>query len=177
MTFNPAIRTGSFEFRHLSDKPLLNFGITHVFLPILLPRITPSTNLNPITDRVTKQGLLSLADQLKTLSLPWVQNVNTKHWRKFTSACTKDGPEWCRRCSNSLRPGRSGDRIPEEERLFTPVKTGPGAQIAFYAIGNGSFPGVKRPRRDVDHPPPYNTEIKKEQSYTFTPPLGFRGLF
>ena len=68
MTFNPAICSWSFAFRQFSDKELLlNFGILPVFLPISSPRVTPSTNFNPITGRTTKQGLLSLADQLKKL--------------------------------------------------------------------------------------------------------------
>jgi hypothetical protein len=37
-----------------------------------------------------------------------------------------------------------------------------------------SFPGVKRPGRGADHPPPSSAEVKKEYSYTSTPsgPLG-----
>jgi len=34
------------------------------------------------------------------------------------------------------------------------VQTGPRAHPASYTIGTGSFPGVKRPERGVDHPPP-----------------------
>jgi hypothetical protein len=34
-----------------------------------------------------------------------------------------------------------------------PVQTGPGAHPASYTVGTGSFPGVKRPGRGVDHPP------------------------
>ena len=36
----------------------------------------------------------------------------------------------------------------------TPVQTGPGAHPSSYTMGTGSFPGVKRPGRGVDHPPP-----------------------
>ena len=43
------------------------------------------------------------------------------------------------------------------------------------------FPGVKRPRRDVDHAPPSSTEVKNEWSYTSTPPTclhdAHRGTF
>ena len=38
-------------------------------------------------------------------------------------------------------------------------------------------PGVKWPGRDVDHPPHLAPRLKKEQSYTPTPPLSLRGLF
>jgi len=43
-------------------------------------------------------------------------------------------------------------------------------------MGTGSFPGVKRPGHGVDHPPHLVPMLKKEQSYTSTPPLGLRGL-
>jgi hypothetical protein len=42
-------------------------------------------------------------------------------------------------------------------------------------MGTGSFPGVKRPGRGVDHPTPYNAE-GKEYSYTTTARLSLRGL-
>jgi hypothetical protein len=38
-----------------------------------------------------------------------------------------------------------------------------------------SFPGVKRPGRGVNHPPPSSAEAK--ESYTSTPPLGLHDLF
>ena len=37
------------------------------------------------------------------------------------------------------------------------------------------FPGVKRPRRGVDHPPPSTAEFKKEYAYTCTPLPGLHG--
>jgi len=43
-------------------------------------------------------------------------------------------------------------------------------------MGTGSFPGVKRPGRGVDHPPHLAPRLKKEESCTPTPPLGIRGL-
>ena len=39
-------------------------------------------------------------------------------------------------------------------RFSAPVQTGPGAHPASYAMGTGSFPGVKRPGRGVEHPSP-----------------------
>jgi hypothetical protein len=38
----------------------------------------------------------------------------------------------------------------------------------------GSFPGVKRPRREPDHSPPASAEIKKTWIYTSTPPQVFK---
>jgi hypothetical protein len=48
---------------------------------------------------------------------------------------------------------------------------------ATHTLGTGSFPGVKRPERGVNHPPHLAPMLKKDYSYTSTPPLGFRGLF
>jgi len=47
---------------------------------------------------------------------------------------------------------------------------------ASYTMGTGSFPGVKRPECGVDHPPHLTPRLKKEYSYTSTPPLGQCGL-
>ena len=58
-----------------------------------------------------------------------------------------------------------------------PVQTGPGAHPASYTMGTGSFPGVKRPGRGVDHPPPSSAEIKEKVELYLFSPLGLRGLF
>ena len=39
-------------------------------------------------------------------------------------------------------------------RFSTPVQTGPEAYPACCTVGTGSLPGVKRPERGADHPPP-----------------------
>ena len=39
-------------------------------------------------------------------------------------------------------------------RHSVPVQTGPGAYPASCTMGTGSFPGVKRPGRVTNHPPP-----------------------
>jgi hypothetical protein len=57
--------------------------------------------------------------------------------------------------------GSSGDRIPEDARFSAPVQIGPGAHPGSYTTGTGSFPGVKRPRRGVDHPPLSSAEVKE----------------
>ena len=43
-------------------------------------------------------------------------------------------------------------------------------------IGTGSFPGVKRPGRGVDHPTPLSPKLEEEYSYTSTLPLDLREL-
>ena len=57
---------------------------------------------------------------------------------------------------------RSGDQIPVEARFSAPVKTGLGAHPVSSTMGTGSFPGVKRPGRGVDHPPHLAPRLKKE---------------
>jgi len=55
-------------------------------------------------------------------------------------------------------------------RFSVPVQTGPGAHPAYYTMGIGSFPGVKRPGRGVDHPPTSSTEVKeKVEVYLYSP--------
>jgi hypothetical protein len=78
---------------------------------------------------------------------------------------------------DSLRAGRSGDRIPVGGRFSAPVQTGPGAHPAFYAMGTGSLPGVKRLGRDTDHQPLSSAEAKEIVELYLYSPLGLRGLF
>ena len=74
--------------------------------------------------------------------------------------------------SDSLRAERSGDRIPVEARFSTPVQTGPGAHPASYTMGTGSFQGVKRPGRGVDHPPPSSPFVTCSRvNFTFALPF------
>jgi hypothetical protein len=47
-------------------------------------------------------------------------------------------------------------------RFLAHVQTGPGAHPASCTMGTGCFPGVKRPGRGADHPPPSSAEVKKE---------------
>ena len=55
-------------------------------------------------------------------------------------------------------------------RFSAPVQTGPGAHPASYTMGTGSFPGVKRPGRDVDHPPPSSAEVEgRAELYIYSP--------
>jgi len=46
-----------------------------------------------------------------------------------------------------------------------PVHTGPEAHPASYTIGIGSFPGVKRLERGVEHPTPSSEEVKERVDY------------
>jgi hypothetical protein len=66
------------------------------------------------------------------------------------------------RYSDWLWAGRSVDRIPVGARFFIHVQTGPRAHPASCTMGTGSFPGVKRPGRGADHPPPPSVEVENE---------------
>ena len=82
----------------------------------------------------------------------------------LTSLCdmhSVTGPEQRSRYSDSLRAGGSEDRIPVGARFSVPVQTGPVAHPASCTMGTGSFPGVKRPGRGVDHPPPSSTKVRE----------------
>jgi len=47
-------------------------------------------------------------------------------------------------------------------RFFAAVQMDPEAHPASYTMGTGSFPGVKWPRRGVNHPPHTAPRLKKE---------------
>jgi hypothetical protein len=49
-------------------------------------------------------------------------------------------------------------------RIFAHVQTGPEAHPASCTVGTRSLPGVKRPERGADHPPPSSAEVKNESS-------------
>jgi hypothetical protein len=53
-----------------------------------------------------------------------------------------------------------GPGIESRWGLSALIETGPGAHPASYTMGTGSFPGVKRSERGVDHPPPSDAELK-----------------
>ena len=81
------------------------------------------------------------------------------------------------RYSDSLRAGRSGDRIPEGRDFPQPSRPAPGAYPVSYTMGTGSFPGVKRPGRGADHPPPSKCRGQERvELYHYSPPLGLHGL-
>ena len=72
------------------------------------------------------------------------------------------GPGYHCRYSDSLRAGRPVDRIPVGARFSAPVQTDTGANPASYTMDTGSFPGVKRPLRGVEHLPHLAPWFKKE---------------
>jgi hypothetical protein len=84
----------------------------------------------------------------------------------FPPVCTR-GPGWLSQYSNSLRDGRSVDRIQLGARFSALVPISPGAHPASYTVSTGSFPGVKRPGRSP--PTPSSGEVtEREQLYNYS---------
>jgi hypothetical protein len=77
------------------------------------------------------------------------------------------------RDSGSLRAGPFGDRIPVGTKCSAPVQTGQEAHTAFYAVGIGSSPGLKRPGRGVNHPPHLAARLKKGRAIPLLPLWAF----
>jgi hypothetical protein len=55
-------------------------------------------------------------------------------------------------------------------RFSIPVWTSLGDDPASSTVGTGSFPGVKRPGRVVDHTPPSSAEVKERVDLYISPP-------
>jgi len=74
---------------------------------------------------------------------------------------------------DSLRAGSRGSDSPGGGEIFRACPDRPwGPPSLLYNGYRVSFPGIKRPRRGVDHSPHLAPREKKEYSYTSTPPYG-----
>jgi hypothetical protein len=76
------------------------------------------------------------------------------------------------RYGDSLRDGRSGDRIPVAAKLSALVQTVPGVHPASSTMCTGSLSlEVKWPGSGVDHPLPSSVEVKgRVELYLYSPP-------
>ena len=90
-----------------------------------------------------------------------IQYCTTKTRAGITQSVQRLATGWTVRGSN---PGGG-------TRFSAPVQTGSDAHPASCTIGTESLLGVKRPERGVDDPPHLEPRLKKEQSYTSTPPF------
>ena len=81
------------------------------------------------------------------------------------------GQWWLSWYSDLLRAGRSADRIPFGGEIFHARPDRPwGPPSLLYKEYRVSFPGVKRPRRGVDHPLPSSADFKERvQLYLYSP--------
>jgi hypothetical protein len=86
-------------------------------------------------------------------------------------------PAQLSRYSDSLYAGQCSVLTPVGARFSTHVQTGPGAHPASCTMGTGSFPGVKRPGRGVDHPPPSSAEGKDRVELYLYSAVGLYDLF
>jgi len=51
------------------------------------------------------------------------------------------------------------------------------AKLAFCLMDNGNyFPGLKRPKRKLDQPPPSNAEVKNAWNCNSVLPIGLHGV-
>ena len=110
--------------------------------------------------------------------LEWLRKP-TKNLRQYNRCHNRDSwqapAEYYRqhkrgRYSDSLRAGRSGDRIPVGAMFSAAVETDSGVHPTSYRMGTGSFPGVKRLGRGVDHPVPSSSEVKERvELYLYSP--------
>ena len=69
----------------------------------------------------------------------------------------------------ATRCGLSGAGIGSRwgAKFSAPAQTGSGVHPPSYKLGTGSFSGVKRPRRDVEQPPPSSAEVKERVELYF----------
>ena len=117
---------------------------------LLLVRLLPSNKLHRINDKTSLEFEKPVA----------VRASSTTHFRFLPLACV--GRDSSVGTKDSLRAGQSRDRIPVRARFSPPLQTGPGALSVSYTMGTGSFPGVKRPGRGVNHPAHLEPRLKKE---------------
>jgi hypothetical protein len=50
---------------------------------------------------------------------------------------------------------------PDEDEILAPFQNGLGAYSASYSMSTWSFLGLKRPKRDFNHPTPSSAEVKE----------------
>ena len=106
-------------------------------------------------------------------TLQFYENLRHKYRVMHQLQICKCGPGQLSRYSDSLRFGRSGNRISVGARFSAPVQIGPEAPAAFTKKGTGFVsPGVKRSGRGVNHPPPSNAEVKERVELYFYSPSG-----
>ena len=114
---------------------------------------TVSTNVELMLTILSPRRVLQQTSHTFTLTLEmYTQEVRSVLREETVSVTVREKRPYEHASNNesdSLRDGRSGDRIPVESRFSAPVQTGPGANPASYTMGTGSFPG-----RGFDHPPP-----------------------
>ena len=106
--------------------------------------------------------------QVISLSFPFLTSLIRPHFIKMYITWRGSG------CSVGIATGYGLDGPGIEslwgEIFHTPFQNGPWAHPASYTIGTESFPGIKRPGRDVYHPRPSSAQVKeREELYLYSP--------
>ena len=118
---------------------------------------------------------MSAAKLSSPYTLSWNGQGQILHTYKQNTILTKYKTTYKDRDSSvgiATRYGLDGPGIESRwgPRFSAPGQTGPGAHPASYIMGTGSFPGVKRPGRGVDYPPPSNVEVEgRVELYIYSP--------
>ena len=136
--------------------------------------------LSPTNPHSSSDYVVSFVDECKhvALSTSFEETADCHNNTQWGFEPRRMG--WRSRCIYSLLAGRFGDRIPcGGARFSAPVQTGPGVHPTSSTMSIGSFLGVHRPGRGVDHPPASDVEVKKRVelylSSLFAPSRSFRG--
>jgi hypothetical protein len=116
-------------------------------------------------------GLVSLRFPAKGASLSLFLLFLTKYFIKvFMTVVDRDSSHGI-----ATRYGLDGPVIESGgggARFSETFQTGPGAHPASYTMDTGSYPGVKRPGRCADHPPPSSSEVKERVELYLCSPSG-----
>jgi len=168
--------------RSLSNWTLPGGSLYRHCLRPATPQVALTSKLI-VADLIICDAMLHMVDTSSEPSQQrWPYAERTKYGQPFTSGYTTDfavnththththiyiydtntNTHVMSRYSDSIRVGRSGDRIPVGPIFPATVQTGPGAHPASYTMGTGSLPGVKWPGRGVDHLLPSSAEVKKK---------------
>jgi hypothetical protein len=115
-------------------------------------KVTVTIKRQPFNCIHSSHSLPHILPSLCLRNVFWVKTT-----RSLAINCKQATPN-----SDWLRAGRSGDRIPVGGVIFTHGQTGPGAHPVSCTMDTGSFPGLKRSGRGVDHPPPPSAEVESE---------------
>ena len=141
----------------------------HYFWAATWPTTYQSTRCHKPKDHKTNLNVLRVRNHpvycIQSCQWTYSHGNNTWHY-------TKRGQGQRRRYRESLRTGRSGDRIPVggKARFSAPVQTGPVVHPDSGTGVKGLSPRVKGPGRGVNHPPLSTAEVKEEVELYFYSP-------
>jgi hypothetical protein len=134
-------------FSATRKKTLVSANVGAYFLPF-------EQHFSPllITAARAQRSSFHALSHSQTLTVPALFGLDTQF----------RGPGQLSRYTDSLRPRRSGDRIPVGGEIFSTRPDRPWRPPSvLYNAYWVSFPGVQRPRHGADHPTPFSAEGKE----------------